>query len=117
MLTSYLAIAAFTAIGASADAYGFVWADRVWANGSLNWGAVVIAVAAYSGGMVFYLLALRYLAKLGEIGVSMQAAGWYLVTTVGVMIATGVAFEWSWIDHLLALLSIGSLTVLIVRHN
>jgi hypothetical protein len=117
MLTSYLAIAALTAIGATADVYGFVWADRVWTNGSLNWGAVVIAVTAYTGGMVFYLLALRYLAKLGEIGVSMQAAGWYLVTTVGVMIGTGVAFEWSWVDHLLAVVSIGSLAWLIVRHN
>jgi hypothetical protein len=117
MLTTYLAIAVFTAVGASADTYGFVWADRVWTNGTVNWASVAIAVTAYTGGMAFYLLALRYLAKLGGIGVSMQAAGWYLVTTVGVMIASGVAFEWSWIDHLLALVSISSLTLLIIRHH
>ncbi|UMP06919.1 hypothetical protein [Amycolatopsis sp. EV170708-02-1] len=117
MLTTYLAITAFTALGATADAYGFVWAGRIWSNGGPRWDAVAMSVVTNTAGLACYLLTLRYLTKLGEIGVSLQAASWYLVTTVGVMLASGVAFEWSWLDHLLAVTSIGSLALLIVRHN
>lgn len=115
MYATILTVALLSAFGAWADTRGFVWADRVWVDGRIVGNALMITIAAYTAGMLSYVAALRYLSRLGEVSVTLQASGWYALTTIGVMVASGDAFGWSWTDRLLALLSIGSLTLLIAR--
>lgn len=115
MYVALLTVSLLTAFGAWADTRGFIWADRIWVDGRIVGNALVIAIAAYTAGMLAYVAALRYLSRLGEVGVTLQASGWYALTTIGVMVASGDAFGWSWTDRLLALLSIGSLTLLVAR--
>ncbi|MEV8379025.1 hypothetical protein AB0P21_40175 [Kribbella sp. NPDC056861] len=114
---TYFLIIVLTLAGAWADARGFTYAGQVWVDDRMAWPPLGAALVAYAAGLICYVAALRFLARVADVGVGLQAAGWYVATMVGLALITGDAGTWSWTDRLLALASITTLTALIARQS
>jgi hypothetical protein len=120
MTTADLAWPALAAIGLTlvsglGDSYGFIHAARAWSG-----GAIVISELARSGlgfviGIGSYWLVVRYLETLGVTSATVQTAGWFAVTLVGVALATGEFVRWPLIDQAVAVWVLLGLGWLLVR--
>jgi len=69
----------------------------------------------YGFGITTWLFAVKYLKHLGGLGPSLQATAWFVLTVVGVAIATGEFLGWPTVDKLLAVTCISSFALLVYR--
>lgn len=114
-MKAWLALVLLTVISAVGDSRGFIWSDRAWASGSLDWRALGYALIGYGIGIGSWFLAVKYIKQLGGLGVSAQTTGWFLLTILGVAVATGEFLQWSLLDKALAVVCILCFSLLIHR--
>jgi hypothetical protein len=115
IVRQYTLLILLTVASAYGDSRGFIWADRAWDGGSVDWRAAGYALLGFGFGITTWLLAVRYIKQLGGIGVSAQAMGWFLLTILGVAAATGEYIRWSLVDKSLAIICVGCFSVLVFR--
>lgn len=108
-------LAVLTLLTAWGDSRGFIHASRAWAQGNPQWSDIWLAAGWFTVGVVFYLLALKYLQPFRDLGPSVQTLAWFLVTIVGVAIGSRDFFRWQIVDQVLALSSVVALAVVIIR--
>lgn len=114
-MIKWILLAVLTCASAFGDSRGFIWSDRAWAGSSVDWRAIGWSLLGYSVGIGTWLLAVKYLKQIGGIGVGAQATGWFILTIIGVSVASGEFFKWSALDKGLSLICIGSFAVLVLR--
>ena len=101
-LKSVLMIVAFTLLSGFGDAFGFICASRVWAEGRFVWVEALKCIAGFQFGMIMYWLALWKLSEHGIISVEIQTLFWFVITIVGVALLNGRVFAWPAIDQAVA---------------
>lgn len=104
-----------TLLTAWGDSRGFICASRAWVQGNPQWSNIWLSAAWFTAGVLFYLLALKYLLQLRDVGPSVQTLGWFLVTIVAVAIGSRDFFRWQIVDQVLALSSAVALAAVIIR--
>jgi hypothetical protein len=115
MFVQYSLLILLTVASAYGDSRGFIWSDRAWDHGTVDWRAIRYALLSFAFGITAWLLAVRYLKEMGSIGVSAQAMGWFLLTILGVAAASGEFVRWSLIDKSLAMICIACFAALVFR--
>lgn len=114
-MTNIVLIIVLTCLSAYGDSRGFVWTDRAWNGGTPVWPAISRAFVGYGFGITTYVLAVRQLKLVSDIGVAAQATGWFLLTIVGVAFADGRFMSWGWIDRTLSILTVALFALVIYR--
>jgi hypothetical protein len=115
IVRQYTLLILLTVASAYGDSRGFIWSDRVWNDGIVNWRAAAYSLAGFGFGITTWLLAVRYLKQVGGIGVSAQTIAWFLLTILGVAVASGEFVRWSAFDRTLAIICICCFAVLVFR--
>jgi hypothetical protein len=98
-----------------ADSLGFVYAAKIWERDTLSWPALGKSFAGWWIGISLYVVALRYLARLGVTSAEMQTAVWFAMTIIGVVIFSGRFFSWPRLEQAVAILVLTGLGWLLVR--
>lgn len=104
-----------TALSAYGDSRGFIYSDRTWNGNSIDWRALIYSYMAYLLGVTAWVFAVKYLKQVGGMGVSAQALGWFLLTMLGVSIASGEFIQWAVLDKILAIVCIACFALLVIR--
>jgi hypothetical protein len=115
MILKYVLLVSLTVASAFGDSRGFIWSYQAWAKPSVDWRYIGLALLGYGFGIATWLFAVKYLRQVGGLGVSSQATAWFLLTIIGVAVATGEFVRWPLLDKSLAILCIGSFAVLVYR--
>src|SRR5688500_14278561 len=98
---SILILVLLTIVSAWGDSRGFIYAARAWTDGNPDWTDLGRAVTGYAIGIAAYLVALKYLRAVSDVGPSIQTAAWFLLTIVGVSIGSRDFFKWTTMDQAL----------------
>jgi hypothetical protein len=115
IVTQYTLLIVLTVASAYGDSRGFIWSDRVWDDGIVNWRAAAYSLLGFGFGITTWLFAVKYLKQVGGIGVSAQTTAWFLLTILGVAAASGEFVRWSVFDRTLAIICIGCFAILVFR--
>lgn len=98
-----------------ADSRGFIHASEMWRGDGLNTGELLRSAIGFATGIALFWVALRFATRAGVVTPEIQTFGWFLVTIVGVAIATGSVAEWPAVDRLLAVGVAAGFGVLLLR--
>lgn len=98
-----------------ADSLGFVYAAKVWQAGALSWPDVGRSALGWILGMTIYVIALKYMARLGVTSAEMQTVVWFAMTIIGVVIFSGKFFSWPRLEQGVAVLVLVGLGWLLAR--
>ena len=113
-VSSILIIGLLTLATGYSDSRGFVYASQVWTSDGIAWRAVLFSALGFTAGIPSYLLTIRYLQHLGVHATEVQAALWFVVTIIGVAIASGDFLEWRFMDKwVAAIVCIGTLWLVV----
>jgi hypothetical protein len=99
---SIVLIVVLTLVAAVFDSQGFVHSARIWEDGRLVWAEVGKAAGGFAVGITLYWIAIRYLKAVGVASAEIQTTIWFVVTIVGVAIASGAFFKWRPADQAVA---------------
>ena len=77
------------------DARGFVYAGRAWPDGQLDLRMGLASLAAFSGGLSAYIVAIKFMQNAGIQGVALQSGLWFVVTAIGIAAMDGSLLAWS----------------------
>lgn len=88
-------IAGLTILTASGDTVGFIFADRAWANGRIDWSCAALALAGYAVGVSSYIAVLGPIKRAIDVPPEIQTLAWFALTSIGVAIASRAALGWS----------------------
>ena len=77
------------------DARGFVYAGRAWPDGQLDLKMGLASLAAFSGGLSAYIVAIKFMQNAGIQGVALQSGIWFVVTAVGIAAMDGTLLQWT----------------------
>lgn len=77
------------------DARGFVFAARAWPGGNLDTRMGLFSLASFVGGLVAYIVAVKFMQNAGIQGVALQSGIWFLITAVGIAAMDGSILHWS----------------------
>jgi hypothetical protein len=77
------------------DARGFVYAGRAWPDGQLEPRMGLLSLAAFSGGLSAYIVAIKFMQNAGIQGVALQSGIWFVVTAIGIAAMDGSLLTWS----------------------
>lgn len=89
----------FTVISASSDAYAFVHAAEIWRDGRVVWPELMRSTLGFAVGVAGYFMAVRFLGELGVRAAEVQTLLWFVVTIVGVAVASGEFARWGPVDR------------------
>ena len=98
-----------------ADSLGFVYAAKIWQNGTLSWPDVGRSALGWVVGITLYVISLKYMARLGVTSAEIQTAVWFAMTIIGVVIFSGRFVSWPRLEQVVATLVLLGLGWLLVR--
>ena len=98
-----------------ADSLGFVYAAKIWQNGTLSWPDVGRSALGWVVGITLYVISLKYMARLGVTSAEIQTTVWFAMTIIGVVIFSGRFFSWPRLEQVVATLVLLGLGWLLVR--
>jgi hypothetical protein len=108
-------IAVFTLLAGIGDAYGFVYASRVWQDGRFDWLNALKSALSFQLGAAMLWLALRYLQRMGVVAADVQTLLWFVVTIVIVAAISGRFLQWQRIDQAVGVAVLSGIAWLLVR--
>ena len=92
---NFLIVGVLTVASGLLDARGFVYAARAWPEGLLDVKMALASLAAFSGGVSIYVLAVKFMQTSGIQGVALQSGIWFVVTAVGIAAMDGSLLQWT----------------------
>jgi hypothetical protein len=110
-----LIILILLALSGFADSLGFVYAARIWQHDAVSWSNLGKSALGWWIGISFYLLSLKFMARVGVTSAEIQTAVWFAVTILGVGIFSGRFFTWPRLEQTVAVLVLVGLGWLMVR--
>lgn len=114
-MTNVLFAIVLTLLSGFSDALGFVHASRAWENDRFLLREAVWALILFLGGVITYVLAIRYFDRLGITAPELQTLGWFAVTVIGVAVIERTIVNWSHADRAMAVVAVVSVGWLVVR--
>ena len=115
MTWNSLLVLVLIALSGFADSLGFVYAAKTWQAGVLSWPDVGRSALGWILGMTMYVIALKYMARLGVTSAEMQTVVWFAMTIIGVVIFSGRFFSWPRLEQAVAVLVLVGLGWLLAR--
>lgn len=101
--TNSLLVFALLVLSGFADSLGFVYASKVWQKDALSWPDLGKSALGWWTGITFYVIALRFMARMGITSAEIQTIVWFAMTIIGVVIFSGRFFAWPRLDQAVAL--------------
>jgi hypothetical protein len=98
-----------------ADSLGFVYAAKMWQHNALSWPDVTKGALGWGVGITLYVIALKFMSRMGVTSAEMQTAVWFAMTIIGVVIFSGRFFTWPRLEQSVAVLVLLGLGWLLVR--
>ena len=98
-----------------ADSLGFVYASKVWQQGALSWIELGKSALGWWTGITLYVIALKYMSRMGFNSAEIQTVVWFAMTILGVVIFSGKFFTWPRVDQAVAVLVLVGLGWLLAR--
>jgi len=92
---NFLIVGVLTVASGLLDARGFVYAARAWPEGLLDVKMALASLAAFSGGVSIYVLAVKFMQTSGIQGVALQSGIWFVVTAIGIAAMDGTLVQWT----------------------
>lgn len=93
-------IALLTLLSGLGDAVGFVFAAKVWREGTFDAVAALKSASGFQFGVLMYWCAARQLNAHGIVAPEVQTTFWFAATIVGVAAMSGQFLRWSPFDRL-----------------
>src|SRR5262245_29486758 len=100
---NFAIVAILTIASGVLDARGFVYAARAWPGGQLDLKMGLASLAAFTGGVSAYIIAIRFMQDAGIRGVALQSGMWFVVTAIGIAVMDGTILQWSRAQQLVGL--------------
>ncbi len=97
-----LIVLALCLVSGVADARGFIHASRMWRGDDLAWAEFGRSALGFVVGIGAYWLSLRYMQRLEIVSPTVQTTVWFVVTIVGVALASGQFVRWPTGDQFVA---------------
>jgi hypothetical protein len=94
-VANLLIVGLLTVASGLLDARGFVYAGRAWPDGQLDFKMSLASLAAFSGGLSAYIVAIKFMQNAGIQGVALQSGIWFVVTAIGIAAMDGSLLAWS----------------------
>ena len=94
-VANLLIVGLLTVVSGLLDARGFVYAGRAWPDGQLDLKMGLASLAAFSGGLSAYIVAIKFMQNAGIQGVALQSGIWFVVTAIGIAAMDGSLLAWS----------------------
>jgi hypothetical protein len=94
-VANLLIVGLLTVASGLLDARGFVYAGRAWPDGQLDLKMSLASLAAFSGGLSAYIVAIKFMQNAGIQGVALQSGIWFVVTAIGIAAMDGSLLAWS----------------------
>jgi hypothetical protein len=88
-------VALLTLASGLLDARGFVYASRSWPAGELDVKMGLASMASFAGGLMAYILSIKFMHHAGIQGVALQSGIWFVVTAVGIALMDGSISQWT----------------------
>ena len=102
-VVNFAIVAILTIASGLLDARGFVYAARAWPGGQLDLKMGLASLAAFTGGVSAYIVAIRFMQDAGIHGVALQSGIWFVVTAIGIATMDGTILQWSRTQQLVGL--------------
>ena len=116
-MTNILFAIILTLLSGFSDALGFIHASRAWDNDRFLLREAVWALVLFFGGIVTYVVAIRYFDRLGITSPEIQTLGWFAVTVIGVAAIQRTIVNWGPADRIMAVVAVISVGWLVVRRG
>lgn len=114
---NFLIAVGLTLLSGFSDALGFVHASRAWENDRLVVREAAWALVLFLGGIITYVVAIRYLDRLGVVSPELQTLLWFAVTVIGVALIQRTIVNWTQADRIMAVVAAVSVGWLVVRRG
>jgi len=114
-MTNILFGIVLTLLSGFSDALGFVHASRAWENDHFVLREAVWSLILFVGGIVTYVVAIRYFARIGVTSTEIQTLIWFSVTVIGVAAIQRTIVNWGPADRVMAAVAVISVGWLVVR--
>ncbi|OGK22304.1 hypothetical protein A2866_05320 [Candidatus Roizmanbacteria bacterium RIFCSPHIGHO2_01_FULL_39_8] len=96
---SLVLVIVLTLVAGFLDSQGFFHSSQVWKNDQFVTHEAVKSLFSFVAGTILFWFSIKYLQQLGVVSAEMQTIIWFVVTIVGVAIASGKFFQWNIIDQ------------------
>jgi len=107
----------FTLISGIGDAQGFIHTSSTWNHGKIIWIECVKALIGFGVGAGGYIVAVNYMKQAGILIPELQTMIWFVITILGVALASGELLRWQRTDQIIAVISILCISWLVIRHG
>lgn len=94
-----LLVISLTLVAGFLDSQGFFHSSQVWKNDKFITNEAIKSLFCFIVGTVLFWFSIKYLQQLGVISAEMQTIIWFVVTILGVAVASGKFFQWNIIDQ------------------
>lgn len=112
---SLAAVLVLCVISGLADAQGFVHASHVWRADGVAWAPLGRSGLGFAVGICSYVCSIRFMNRVGLATADLQYLVWFLVTLIGVAVASGSIRRWSRADLVVCVTVVAGLCWLTVK--
>jgi hypothetical protein len=102
-LLTALLVAALTICSGLLDARGFAYAPRAWQRGQFEPHMALLSALCFLAGLALYIVAVRFMQKVGVASVTVQSAIWFVATAIGIAVLDGSVLSWTRLQQLVGL--------------
>ena len=108
-------IVLFTLLSGLGDAFGFVFAGKVWQQGDFSLANALKSAAGFQFGVFMYWCATRHLNAQGVVDAEVQTLFWFAATIIGIALMSGRFLRWAPLDQATAFAVLAGITCLMLR--
>ncbi len=112
---AFSAVLVLCVVSGLADSQGFVHASDVWHDERVSWPSLGRSGLGFVVGMSSYWMSIRFMNRVGLATADLQYLVWFLITLLGVGIATGSIRRWTSIDIAVGVLVVAGLCWLTMK--
>ncbi len=112
---AFSAVLVLCVISGLADSQGFVHAADVWRDEGVSWPSLGRSSLGFVVGMSSYWISIRFMNRVGLATADLQYLVWFLITLIGVGIATGSIRRWSGVDVAVGVMVVAGLCWLTMK--
>lgn len=106
---AFSAVVALCVVSGLADSQGFVHASDIWRDEGVSWASLGRSSIGFVVGITCYWVSIRFMTRVGLATADVQYLVWFLITLIGVAIATGSIRRWNGVDIAVAVMVVAGL--------
>jgi hypothetical protein len=112
---AFSAVLVLCVISGLADSQGFVHASAIWRDEGVSWASLARSSIGFVVGMSSYWMSIRFMNRVGLATTDLQYLVWFLITLIGVAVATGSVRRWTSADVVVGVMVVAGLCWLTMK--